>query len=124
MSRIENKPERVEGEAEEAVEVEGVARSTVLLAEVGRLLLTRLRLTEGMEAAVPSNSLKLKITAAILEAMECRLVAMGSEVRVLTMLAEHMVATEATVGQVLLTRLLTYSVSLVWKKRTSRERLC
>jgi hypothetical protein len=66
-----------------------------------------------MEAAVPSNSLKLKITAAILEAMECRLVTMGSEVRVLTMLAEHMVATEATVGQVLLTRLLTYSVSLV-----------
>lgn len=113
MSRIENRPERVEGEAEEAVEVEGVARSTVLLAEVGRLLLTRLRLTEGMEAAVPSNSLKLKTTAAILEAMECRLAAMGSEVRVLTMLAEHMVATEATVGQVLLTRLLTYSVSLV-----------
>jgi hypothetical protein len=124
MSRIENRPERVEGEAEEAVEVEGVARSTVLLAEVGRLLLTRLRLTEGMEAAVSSNSLKLKATAAILEAMECRLAVMGSGVRALIMLAERMVATEGTVGQVLLTRLLTYSVSLVWKKRSSRERLC
>lgn len=104
--------------------MEGVARSTVLLAEVGRLLLTRLRLTEGMEAAVPSNTLKLKTTAATLEAMECRLAVMGSGVRALTMLAERMVATEATVGQVLLTRLLTYSVSLVWKKRTSRERSC
>jgi hypothetical protein len=124
MSRIENRPARVEGEAEEAVEVEGAARSTVLLVEVGRLLLTRLRLTEGMGPAVPSNSLQLNTTPAILEAMEYRLAAMGSEVRVLTMLAERMVATEGTVGQVLLTRLLTYSVSLVWKKRTSRERLC
>lgn len=124
MSRIESRRERVEGEAEEAVEAEGVGRSTVLLAEVGRLLPTRLRLTEGTEAAVPSNSLKLKTTAAILEAMEDRLVGMGSEVRVLTMLAEHMVAMEGTVGQVLRTRLLTYSVSLVWEKRTSRERLC
>jgi hypothetical protein len=56
--------------------------------------------------------------------MECRLAVMGSGVRALIMLAERMVATEGTVGQVLLTRLLTYSVSLVWKKRSSRERLC